>query len=89
MQAEEEILRGLAAAKPEAFHRFFEEWFPRVYGFAQRRLGSRLHAEAVTRAVLERAVEDASTLDPGTPIAPWLLALVQREVAWVRRGTAP
>jgi DNA-directed RNA polymerase specialized sigma24 family protein len=89
MQADEEILRGLAAAKPEAFHRFFDEWFPRVYGFAQRRLASRLHAEAVTRAVLRRAVEDASTLDTGTSIAPWLLALVQREVAWVGRGTAP
>lgn len=89
MQADEEILRGLAAAKPEVFHGFFDEWFPRVYAFAQRRLGSRLRAEAVTRAVLGRAVEDASTLDPRTPIAKWLLALVQSEIAWARRGTLP
>jgi len=89
VDADGEILRGLAAEKPEAFHRFFEEWFPRVYGFAQRRLGSRLHAEAATRAALRRALAEVPDLDPSTPIGPWLLAHVKREVAWARRATPP
>jgi len=81
-----EILRGLVAAKPEAFHRFFEEWFPRVHAFARRRLGTPLHAEAVTRAALRSALEEAARIDPRTPIGPWLLAHVKREIA---RATPP
>jgi DNA-directed RNA polymerase specialized sigma24 family protein len=88
-EEDREILRGLAVAKPEAFHRFFDAWLPRIYRFAERRLGSRLHAEAVTRATLRRALEEAPGLDPGTELAPWLLAHLRREIAWARRGTPP
>jgi DNA-directed RNA polymerase specialized sigma24 family protein len=84
-----EILAGLAAAKPEAFHRFFDEWFPRVYGYALRQLGSRPHAEAVTRRALRCALSEANGLDGGTPLAPWLLSHLRREIAWARRGTPP
>jgi DNA-directed RNA polymerase specialized sigma24 family protein len=84
-----ETLAGLAAAKPEAFHRFFDEWFPRVYAHALRQLGSRPHAEAVTRRTLQRALSEAGALDPATPLAPWLLSHLRRELAWARRGTPP
>jgi DNA-directed RNA polymerase specialized sigma24 family protein len=82
-------LAGLAEAKPEAFHRFFEEWFPRVYAFAARDLGSRPLAEAVTRRSLRRALADVRAADPTTPLAAWLLAHVRHELAWARRGTPP
>jgi len=84
-----EILRGLAAAKPEAFHRFFEEWFPRVYAFAERRLASRPHAECVTARALRRALAEAPRLDPATPIAPWLLEHLRREIRWAERAGPP
>ena len=84
-----DVLSGLADAKPETFHRFFEEWFPRVYELALRELGSAPHAEAVTRRSLRCALEEVGTLDPATPLAPWLLAHLRREIAWARRATAP
>jgi DNA-directed RNA polymerase specialized sigma24 family protein len=84
-----DVLAGLADAKPETFHRFFEAWFPRVYALAWRELESRPHAEAVTRRVLRSALEEVATLDPATPLAPWLLSHVRRELAWARRATLP
>ena len=84
-----DTLAGLADAKPEAFHRFFDEWFPRVYALALRELQNRPHAEAVTRRSLRRALEEVGTLDPATPLASWLLSLVRREIAWARRATTP
>lgn len=82
-------LAGLVEAKPEAFHRFFDEWFPRVYAFAWRALENQPHAEAVTRRSLRRALAEVGTLDPATPLAPWLLSHVRREIAWARRATPP
>jgi len=84
-----ELLAGLAEAKPEAFHRFFEAWFPRVYALALRELGSVPHAEAVTRRSLRRSLEEVTAVDPATPLAAWLLSHVRREIAWARRGTPP
>jgi DNA-directed RNA polymerase specialized sigma24 family protein len=82
-----ELLAGLAEAKPEAFHRFYEAWFPRVYAYAQHVLGSRPHAEAVTSRTLHAAL--SSLPEPGTPIAPWLFARLRREIANARRPTMP
>jgi len=84
-----ETLAGLAEAKPEAFHRFFDEWFPRVYAWALRDLGSRPHAEAVTRRSLHSALAEVRTVDPALPLAVWLLSHLRREIAWARRSTPP
>jgi DNA-directed RNA polymerase specialized sigma24 family protein len=84
-----DTVAGLAEADPEAFQRFFEAWFPRVYAFAWNELRSRPHAESVTRRSLRRALAEVGTLDPATPLAPWLLAHLRRELAWARRGTPP
>jgi len=84
-----DVLAGLADAKPEAFHRFFDEWFPRVYAWALRELRSRPHAEAVSRRTLRSALEEVRTIDPATPLAAWLLSHLRREIAWARRATSP
>ena len=80
---------GLADAKPEAFHRFFDEWFPRVYALAWRELENRPHAEVVTRRSLRRALAEIGSLDPAAPLAPWLLSVVRAEIDWARRATPP
>jgi DNA-directed RNA polymerase specialized sigma24 family protein len=84
-----EALAGLAEAKPEAFHRFFDEWFPRVYAWAFRELGSHPHAEAVTRRSLRRALAELRDVPPATPLAAWLLSHLRREIAFARRATPP
>lgn len=86
---EAETLAGLAKAKPEAFHRFFDEWFPRVYAWAFRELGSRPHAEAVTRRSLRRALAEVHAVAPATPLAAWLLSHLRRELAFARRAAPP
>lgn len=77
--AETQQLLGLSEAKPEAFHRFYETWMPRVYSFALVRLGDARRSEAVARAVLEAAI--ASPLAWGADPAPRLLAITKREIA--------
>jgi DNA-directed RNA polymerase specialized sigma24 family protein len=84
-----ELLAGLAEAKPEAFHRFFEAWFPRVHALAFRALGSQPHAEAVTERCLRAALAEAGGLDRRTPIGVWLLGHLRREIAFARRPTQP
>jgi DNA-directed RNA polymerase specialized sigma24 family protein len=84
-----DVLAGLADAKPEVFHRFFDAWFPRVYAWALRELHSRPHAEAVSRRTLRSALAEARTIAPATPLAAWLLSHLRREIDWARRGTQP
>jgi DNA-directed RNA polymerase specialized sigma24 family protein len=84
-----ETLAGVAARDPEAFERFFGAWFPRVYAFAFRKLGNQVLAEVVTRRSLRAALAELGGIHPGTPVAPWLLAHLCREIAFARRPTAP
>jgi DNA-directed RNA polymerase specialized sigma24 family protein len=66
-----------------AFDAFFSRWYPRVYGFAARRLASRELAEGATRATLARALE-LGLLDTGDERAAVLLALAKEEIAHAR-----
>jgi DNA-directed RNA polymerase specialized sigma24 family protein len=84
-----ETLAGVAARDLEAFQCFFDTWFPRVYAFALDKLGSRVLAEAVTRRSLRAALAELSGLDSETPVAPWLLGHLRREIAFARRPTPP
>ena len=73
-------LAWLVEAKPEAFHRFYQSWFPRIFSFAATRLSDPAHAESATRAALEAALRSLPARPSGDP-APWLLGLVKAEIA--------
>lgn len=85
-----EVLQGVAQAKPEAFHRFFERWLPCVHAASLRALGERSAAEAVCRATLTRAVEEAAALPADADVARFLLRLTREEIGRrLGRGDAP
>jgi DNA-directed RNA polymerase specialized sigma24 family protein len=74
--ADRERVEALIEGKPEAFHRFFEEWFPRVYAFAHRR--DPRAAEVVVARVFERVLEELPSWN-GEPLARWILARARAE----------
>jgi hypothetical protein len=61
------------------FDVFFATWFARIHRFAATRLCDRAAAEAVTRAVLERAIRER-LVGAGERLAPRLLALLCSEI---------
>jgi len=75
-----ERIEGLRAAKPEAFHRFFEEWFPRVHALALRHRSEPDAAAALTERILARALEELGHWRREVPFARWMLALAVTEL---------
>ena len=84
-----DVLAGLADAKPEVFHRFFDEWFPRVYALASASCAAGRTPRPCRGAPCVSALAEVRTLAPATPLAAWLLSHLRREIAWARRGTPP
>jgi len=74
------IVDGILDAKPEAFHHFFEAWFPVVLAFARRRTPSEEEAEALTRRTLRRALRELPAWRPELELGAWMRAVAELEL---------
>lgn len=76
-----------AREDPDAFAQLFRRHWPRIYGFAFRRSGSREVAEEVTAATFERAWRALPSFRwKGGGIEPWLFRIAAAELAgWYRQ----
>lgn len=73
----EELVRGVLAAKPEAFHQFFEAWLPPVLRYARHRRPSEASAQELTRRILRRAIEELPGWRPGIDLGAWMRAVAE------------
>lgn len=73
----EELVRGVLAAKPEAFHVFFETWLPRVLRFSRQRTPSEAAAQELTRRILRRALLELPTWTPACDLGAWMRAVAE------------
>jgi DNA-directed RNA polymerase specialized sigma24 family protein len=87
LDSEGEFVARAAAGSREDFEWLYERYFPRVYGFAVRRLGARDAAERVTRRVLLDLVEHLP-LVPTDSVAEWVFERTCRQVNR-RRARSP
>lgn len=70
-----EELAKVQARDPEALGRFFDHYFPFVFGLVMRLLGDRAAAEDATQDVLIKVHRAVDRLDPERDPSPWLTTI--------------
>jgi RNA polymerase sigma-70 factor, ECF subfamily len=79
---EQELIDRLMRGDAGAFDQFFNEYYPRIYRFARRRVrGDSSLAEDVAQAVLCRALESLQTYRGEAALMTWLCTLCRREMS--------
>ncbi len=80
-QANEEVrLLELARNEPTAFAPLYERYFPRIYAYCLRRVGSNEEAEDLTSLVFTRALTSIGSYRGGSVVA-WLFRIAHNAVA--------
>jgi RNA polymerase sigma-70 factor (ECF subfamily) len=88
-QAEEEArLLMLARDKPTAFAPLYERYFPRIYAYCLRRVGSTEEAEDLTSLIFTRALTGIRSYRGGSVVA-WLFRIAHNAVANHLRDRRP
>lgn len=81
------LVRRLLKGDDEASRQFFDEYAPRLYRFALKRLNfDEDAAEEVVQATLVRCVPRLKTFRGDAPLFSWLCTFCRREMARVYRG---
>lgn len=75
------LVRRLLAGDERAFAEFFDDYFPRLFRFAVRRLGDEDAAEEVVQATLVQAVRKLDTWRGEAALFTWLCTICRREAA--------
>jgi RNA polymerase sigma-70 factor (ECF subfamily) len=70
-----EELERVRAGEPEALGKFFDRYFPMVFGLVARLLGSRTAAEDATQDVFLKVYQAIGRLDPERDPGPWLTTI--------------
>ena len=81
------LVKRLLAGDTQAFERFFEENYARLFRFAMARLnGDREAAEDIAQTTLTRAVRKLSTYKAEAAMFTWLCAICRNEMSdWLRK----
>ncbi len=88
-QANEEArLLKLARDEPTAFAPLYERYFPRIYAYCLRRVGSNEEAEDLTSVVFTRALTGVGSYRGGSVVA-WLFRIAHNAVANHLRDRRP
>lgn len=88
-QANEEArLLRLARDEPTAFAPLYERYFPRIYAYCLRRVGSNEEAEDLTSVVFTRALTGVGSYRGGSVVA-WLFRIAHNAVANHLRDRRP
>lgn len=85
--------RALARREAWALERFYDLWFPRVWGFVRGRVGDEGAAEDLTHDIFLHVYEALETYDAGRPLRPWVFTIAANKLRdWfrtrARRGKA-
>jgi RNA polymerase sigma-70 factor (ECF subfamily) len=75
-----EELRLLAARDARVLGRFFDLWFPRVWGFVRRLVADEHLAEDLTQDIFAHVYRSLASYDPGRELKPWLFTIAANKV---------
>lgn len=75
-----ELAQRLAQGDKEAFHQFYEAYFPRVYGFVQKKLSNRADTEEVVQDVFLNIFLSIGSFRGEAPLAAWVFGVSRRTI---------
>jgi RNA polymerase sigma-70 factor (ECF subfamily) len=78
---DEELVERICGNDHAAFDLLYERYFPRVYGYVNRRLGNRADAEETVQEVFVNVFSSLDTFRGDAPFAAWILGVSRRTVA--------
>jgi RNA polymerase sigma-70 factor, ECF subfamily len=86
-----QLVERMRSGDERAFDEFFAAYFPRLFRFAVRRLGSEDAAEDVVQAALIIAMRKIGTWRGEAALFTWLCTICRHELAayWARTGRQP
>lgn len=86
-----ELLRGIAAASPEAFRCFYRRWAPRLGSFLTRATGSRDTAEDLLQEAFLRILRAAPGFEDRSTVSAWVYRICANLAYshWRRVARAP
>jgi RNA polymerase sigma-70 factor, ECF subfamily len=79
-ELDRDLARRMTAGRDDAFRRFFDEYFPRVYRFCTRRVTEDA-AEEVTQTVMINAVRKISRYRGEASLFTWLCQIARHEIS--------
>ena len=82
---ERDLVRRMLTRDEAAFDEFFNRNFPRIFRFAQARLGHADWAEEVAQATLTTACRKLHTWRGEAALFTWLVTICRREIAHLMR----
>ena len=75
------LTKEVSTGSQEAFERFLDRYFDRVYAYVRRRSSTRPAAQLVTDHILEAAVELLPSYDGSVSLDRWVLAISKQVLA--------
>ena len=79
--ADLDFVAQLRAGEREAFDLFYEAFFPRVYGFVQKKLADRADSEEVVQEVFLNIFLSIDSYRGEAPLAAWVFGVTRRTIA--------
>ena len=76
-----ELAQRLAQGDKEAFCQFYEAYFPRVYGFVQKKLSNRADTEEVVQDVFLNIFLSIDSFRGEAPLAAWVFGVSRRTIS--------
>jgi RNA polymerase sigma factor (sigma-70 family) len=73
-------LTALSELRPEALERFYDIYFPRVYGYVARLVKDEHAAEDLTQDIFMNLHRALSKYDPRRPLRPWVFTIAGNKV---------
>ena len=75
------LVRGILKADPRVLHAFYDEYFPKLYRYAARRMKSPRDIDEVVQSVLTIAARRIETYRGEATLLTWLIQICRHEVS--------
>ena len=79
--SDENLIERLRAGDRASFEILYERYFPRVFSFVSKRMGSRADAEETVQEVFVNVFSSIGGFRGEAPFAAWLFGLTRRTLA--------
>lgn len=79
--SDEELIERICGDDHSAFELLYERYFPRVYGYVNRRVSNRADAEETVQDIFVNVFSSLDSFRGEAPFAAWVLGVSRRTVA--------